>query len=76
MMPTFNSFGDAVLISKYYRRGRGVQVGDIVSFVHPIDSEERAIKRVLGMPGDFVCRDTPGTGARAGTPMIQVSQTM
>ena len=62
MLPTFNSFGDAILISKYYRRGRGVQVGDVVSFAHPVNSEDRAIKRVVGMPGDVVCRDTPGVG--------------
>ena len=69
MLPTFNSFGDAVLISKYHRRGRGVNVGDLVSFAHPVDAEQRAIKRVLGMPGDFVCRDTPGTSGK----MLQVS---
>lgn len=73
MLPTFNSLGDFVLISKYYRRGRGLEVGDIVSFAHPIDREQRMIKRVLGMPGDFVCRDTPGLAAGRGVKMLQVS---
>ena len=71
-MPTFNSYGDAVLISKYYRRGKGIEVGDVVSFAHPIRPEERAMKRVLGMPGDFVCRDTPGTAAKEDAMIIQV----
>ena len=70
MIPTFNSYGDAVLISKYYRRGRGVQVGDVVSYAHPIHPEQRAIKRVMGLEGDFVLRDTPGIGS--GT-MLKVS---
>jgi inner membrane protease subunit 1 len=69
MLPTFNSNGDWILISKYYRRGRGVQVGDIVSYAHPILEGEFAIKRVLGLPGDFVERDTPGVGKGQ---MIQV----
>ena len=62
MLPTINSFGDAVLVSKYYRRGRGVKVGDIISYKHPIIPEMKALKRVVGMEGDFVLRDTPGTG--------------
>ena len=49
-----------MLISKYHRRGRGIAVGDMVSVRHPVMPEEGAIKRVLGLPGDFVGRDTPG----------------
>ncbi len=62
MLPTINSFGDAVLISKYYRRGRGVKVGDIISYTHPIIPEIKGLKRIVGMEGDFVLRDTPGLG--------------
>nr|POF13910.1 hypothetical protein CFP56_02934 [Quercus suber] len=51
---------DWLLISKYYRRGREVKVGDLVSFRHPVNRETYAVKRVIGMPGDFVLRDTPG----------------
>jgi hypothetical protein len=69
MLPTLNASGTSVVISKWYRRGRGVQVGDIVSYKHPIQGELTTIKRVIGMPGDFVLRDTPGKGD--GT-MIQV----
>ncbi|KEQ73775.1 LexA/Signal peptidase, partial [Aureobasidium namibiae CBS 147.97] len=69
MLPTLNASGTSVVISKWYRRGRGIQVGDIVSYKHPIQGELTTIKRVIGMPGDFVLRDTPSKGD--GT-MIQV----
>lgn len=61
-MPTMNSYGDHVLISKLYRRGKGVGVGDVVSFDSPVEPGLHAIKRVVGMEGDWVCRDTPGVG--------------
>ncbi|KAI5251919.1 hypothetical protein E4T42_03814 [Aureobasidium subglaciale] len=69
MLPTLNSVGTTVIVSKWYRRGRGIEVGDIVSYKHPVEGEVTTIKRVIGMPGDFVLRDTPGKGD--GT-MIQV----
>ena len=59
MLPTISIAGDSVLISKRYRRGRGIAVGDMVSVRHPIMPAEGAIKRVLGLPGDFVGRDSP-----------------
>lgn len=68
MLPTLASFGDWVWISKYYRRGRGVKAGDIVSFKHPVRTGERAVKRVLAMEGDFVLMNTPGKSEA----MIQV----
>ena len=60
MLPTLNVQGDAVYISKFYRRGLGIRVGDVVSVKHPMFPGFGASKRVLGMPGDFVLRDTPG----------------
>ena len=54
MLPTLSVDGDGVVISRYYRRGRGIQVGDAVAFKHPVVPETGAIKRVVGMPGDFV----------------------
>lgn len=70
MLPTLYSFGTYVLISKYHRRGKEVKVGDIISFKHPVKKGEYAIKRVIGMEGDFVLRNTPG---KSDT-MIQVRQ--
>lgn len=69
MTPTMNATGDWLLLSKTYRRGRGIEVGDIVSFKHPIDQGTFSVKRVIGMPGDFVLRDSPDTSGA----MIQVS---
>ena len=54
MLPTLADHGDGVLISTFHRRGRGVKVGDCVDFKHPLVPGAGAIKRVIGMPGDFV----------------------
>ena len=70
MTPTMNATGDWLLLSKTYRRGRYVKVGDIISFKHPIDEGTYSVKRVVGMPGDFVLRDSPDTSGA----MIQVSK--
>ena len=60
MLPTFEVIGDWALISRYYRRGRDIKVGDIVSFASVVDPRDSVIKRVIGMQGDYVLRDTPG----------------
>jgi len=72
MLPTFSIYGDVALISKFSRRGAGVAVGDIVSFQHPMNRAERAVKRIVGMPGDFVMRDTPGKDGEGW--MVQVPE--
>ncbi|KAI9711852.1 MAG: hypothetical protein M1820_001997 [Bogoriella megaspora] len=71
MVPTLDPIGTLVFTSKRYRRGRGIQVGDLVSFDHPV-KHGRGLKRVVGMPGDFVLRDTPGAGEPGHEMMIQV----
>lgn len=70
MLPTFEVRDDWVLIDKGYRRGRGVQVGDVVSFDSVVEPGVGVIKRVLGLAGDYVMLETPETGS---TKMIQVS---
>jgi hypothetical protein len=70
MLPTLAASGTAVITSKYYRHGRAIKVGDLVSFRSPVDHGTTVIKRVIGMPGDFVLRDTPGQGEGI---MIQVT---
>lgn len=63
MLPTISWDKEAVLISNFFhRRGRNISVGDVISFEHPVRPGYKSIKRVIGMPGDFVCRDTPGKG--------------
>lgn len=69
MLPTLSAFGNYVIISKYYRRGRDVVVGDVVSFKHPVREGEYAVKRVMGMEGDFVLMNSPGRSDA----MLQVS---
>src|SRR5438132_1329076 len=50
-----------LLESRLYRRGRGIRVGDIITFVHPVNpTSAHGCKRVIGMPGDFVSIMTPG----------------
>lgn len=73
MYPTFNPRGDWLLISRMSRNGKGIEVGDVVRFNHPTFLGVHGAKRVLGMPGDFVCRDQPySTGAGQQPDMIQV----
>jgi inner membrane protease subunit 1 len=69
MLPTFEVIGDCALVSRSYRRGRGIKVGDVVSFDSVVEPGEVVIKRVLGLEGDYVLRDTPGST----NSMIQVS---
>ena len=57
MYPTFSPRGDYLMISRVHKHGRGIQVGDVVRFYHPTFLGVNAAKRVIGMPGDFVCRD-------------------
>ncbi|KAH8811919.1 signal peptidase-like protein I [Xylogone sp. PMI_703] len=69
MLPTFEVLGDWLLISRQYRRGRGIEIGDFVTFDSVVEPGERAIKRVIGLEGDYVLRDTPGSRS---TEMLQV----
>jgi inner membrane protease subunit 1 len=49
-----------ILYSALHRRGRGIKVGDVIAYTHPIFPNETGCKRVIGMPGDFVSVVTPG----------------
>lgn len=69
MLPTFEVMGDWVVISRKFRRGRGVEIGDVVQFDSVVEPGEGVIKRVLALEGDYVLRDTPGT---ASDEMLQV----
>ncbi|CCX12055.1 peptidase S24/S26A/S26B/S26C [Pyronema domesticum] len=63
MLPTINVSGDWIVISKFHSRGRGIIVGDLVSYAHPIDGPDvNVVKRVIGLEGDFVVKD-PSDGS-------------
>ncbi|KAM3084578.1 hypothetical protein ACMFMF_001932 [Clarireedia jacksonii] len=62
MLPRFLVAGDCFLIDRGYRRGRGIQVGDCVTFDSVAVPGELAIKRVIGLAGDCVMMGTPGSG--------------
>lgn len=68
MVPTLPVDGNFLLYSKLHRRGRGCKVGDLVSSIHPQDSSAYVLKRIIGMPGDFICVNPGGGGGK----MIQV----
>ncbi|KAL2135071.1 hypothetical protein VTI74DRAFT_9887 [Chaetomium olivicolor] len=69
MLPTFEVLGEWLLVSKLHRFGRGITIGDVVAYNIPIN-EEVGVKRVLGLPGDYVLMDNPGEGGSGS--MIQV----
>ena len=54
MLPTLAVSGDFLVIAKWHRRGRGIVAGDVISYAHPLFPGTVAVKRVVGMPGDFV----------------------
>ncbi|KFY94306.1 hypothetical protein V498_03925 [Pseudogymnoascus sp. VKM F-4517 (FW-2822)] len=64
MLPTFEVLGDWVISNKAYRRGRGVVVGDLVTFRSVREPGEKVIKRVIGLEGDYVLTGTPGSGSK------------
>jgi inner membrane protease subunit 1 len=67
MLPTFPIDGEWLLISKRYRYGRGVQVGDLVGYRIPMSPDADGLKRVLGMPGDYVLVNTPDSDNKVMT---------
>ena len=69
MLPTLSVSGDVVYTSKRYARGNGIKFGDLVEYKHPMVPAEAALKRVMGLPGDFV-REDGGLGS--GDRIIQV----
>ncbi|KAK1599611.1 peptidase S24/S26A/S26B/S26C [Colletotrichum navitas] len=59
MLPTFEITGENLVADKRYRYGRDVAVGDLVYYKIPIFPKATGVKRVVGMPGDFVLFNSP-----------------
>ncbi|KAI9149588.1 LexA/Signal peptidase [Paramyrothecium foliicola] len=72
MLPTFAVTGDWLVADMTRRRGRGIAVGDIVVYKIPIFADQGGVKRVVGMPGDYVSMGTPGEAGEER--MIQIPE--
>lgn len=53
MIPTLE-IGDHILVNKFVYRFKDVQRGDIVVFKYPRDERRDFIKRVVGLPGEWL----------------------
>lgn len=60
MLPTFTVDGEWIAADMRYRLGRNVEVGDLVLYKIPLFAHQNGVKRVVGMPGDYVLLGTPG----------------
>lgn len=70
MLPSFAIFGEWLGTDMRCRLGRGVGVGDLVMYRIPIKRNDVGVKRIIGMPGDYVLAGTPGQPGQKT--MIQV----
>ncbi|RUP52395.1 peptidase S24/S26A/S26B/S26C [Jimgerdemannia flammicorona] len=57
MLPTFNMVGDLVVLEHLSPQLKRVDVGDVVVCVSPTNPGRAVCKRILGMPGDYICAD-------------------
>lgn len=74
MLPTFAVDGDWLVADMTCRLGRGVSVGDLILYKIPIFSNQNGVKRIIGMPGDFVSLGTPGMAGQDKTIQVGVTQ--
>ncbi|KAG6031344.1 hypothetical protein E4U41_007603 [Claviceps citrina] len=72
MLPTFTVDGDWLAADMRHRLGRRISVGDLVLYKIPTSPDRHGVKRVVGMPGDYVSLGTPGE--RGEHQMIQVPE--
>lgn len=68
MLPGWEIWGEGAIVSHLHRHGVGVRVGDVVKFKVPTTDDD-AIKRLAGLPGDYVLVHSPESGRDE---MIQV----
>ncbi|CAG8696413.1 1679_t:CDS:2, partial [Ambispora leptoticha] len=57
MLPTFNEIGDVVAQEHISPRLGLLEIGDVVVCVSPTTPGRSVCKRILGMPGDYICVD-------------------
>ncbi|KAK6363257.1 hypothetical protein TWF730_000700 [Orbilia blumenaviensis] len=73
MLPTLPTSG-SVVVNNLYSRGRGVKVGDLIAAHRPDDMDVMLLKRVIGMPGDYVVVDPMAAGKGEETMMVRVPE--
>ncbi|KAK4669684.1 uncharacterized protein QC763_205125 [Podospora pseudopauciseta] len=73
MLATYPITGTWHLTSRLSRLGRNLSVGDIVTFTLPDRPSAIGVKRVIGLPGDYVLIGTPGPAADDAL-MLQVPE--
>lgn len=56
MYPTIHIRNDWLLVGKYYKFGRGIELGDVIVAKSPLFKHQHLGKRVVGLPGDYVLR--------------------
>ncbi|KIW21164.1 signal peptidase I [Exophiala spinifera] len=69
MFPTLPTDTSYTLYSRRHRHGRDIKAGDIVIFENPVFLRGLAIKRVIGMPGDYVVHDPSQSPTVGGAPV-------
>ncbi|KAF3908480.1 hypothetical protein ABW21_db0204313 [Orbilia brochopaga] len=74
MLPTLPGTVSTVIINNMYSRGRGVRVGDLITAHRPDDIDIMMLKRVIGMPGDYVVVDPIAAGLGEETMMVRVPE--
>lgn len=57
MFPTMPTSTSLTVYSRRHRHGRNIKAGDVIIFENPVFLRGMAIKRVIGMPGDYVVYD-------------------
>ncbi|KAH6562969.1 hypothetical protein BSLG_002645 [Batrachochytrium salamandrivorans] len=57
MLPTLNIAGDIVLVERISWRRRRLALGDVVVCISPLHPSRLVCKRILGLPGDIICKD-------------------
>ncbi|KAK6516771.1 hypothetical protein TWF506_006660 [Arthrobotrys conoides] len=73
MLPTLPTSG-SVVVNNLYSRGRGIKVGDLIAAHRPDDMDVMLLKRVIGMPGDYVVVDPMAAGSGGETMMVRVPE--
>lgn len=61
MLPTFLVWNEYFVTDHSFRRGRNVKVGDCVVYTIPVEPRDQGVKRIIGMPGDYVLLNSPGS---------------